>query len=194
VSGFASPVPLFENPKRKVKVVDPRGEIGFWERLYLPEFLKGLSVTVVIFFTNLFHWVFKGRGGVTIQYPEEKLTHNSRYRGLHILAQREDGSPKCVACYMCSTVCPAECIYIEAAEHPDPRIEKYPVRFDIDLSRCVFCGFCEEACPCEAIYLTDDYSDMAQDNFSDMILTLEKMLNRDQRLVEKKRAAIRGRR
>lgn len=189
-----SPVSLPPDPRRKVRVVDPRKELGLWERLYLPEILHGLAVTSTIFFRNLWKWMTFRRGGVTIRYPEEHLTHNNRYRGLHILAQREDGSPKCVACYMCSTACPAQCIYIQAAEHPDPNIEKVPVRFDIDLSRCVFCGFCEEACPCEAIYLTDTYDDMAKDNFSDLILTLDVLLHRDQRLVEKKRAAIKGRR
>ena len=43
---------------------------------------------------------------------------------------------------MCATVCPAECIYIEAGERPEKTIEKYPTRFEIDLLRCVYCGFC----------------------------------------------------
>ena len=48
---------------------------------------------------------------------------------------------------MCSTVCPADCITIEGAEHPDPAIEKFPESFTIDLLRCVYCGLCEEALP-----------------------------------------------
>src|SRR5207247_2575373 len=82
-----------------------------------------------------------------IQFPEQKRPRSERYRGIHLLTAREDGSPKCVACYMCATVCPAECIYIESGERPEKTIEKYPTRFEIDLLRCVYCGFCVDACP-----------------------------------------------
>lgn len=183
-----------QSPAKQVRVIDPRAELGLWEQLYIPQILRGLAVTTAIFLRNMGLWLRGKKGGVTIQYPEERLTHAPRYRGLHILAQREDGSPRCVACFMCSTACPADCIYIEAEEHPDPKIEKRPKRFQIDLSRCIFCGFCEEACPCEAIYLTPTYDDMPKDNFSDLIIDLDFMLNRDQNLVTIKKTAIKGRR
>jgi len=192
-SGAAHLMPP-ESDRKIVKVVDPRRDYGFWDRLYVPQIMRGLAITSSIFFGNMWKWITGRRGGVTIQYPEERLEHSPRYRGLHILAQRDNGEPKCVACFMCSTACPADCIYIEAEEHPDPDVEKYPVRFDIDLSRCVFCGYCEEACPCEAIYLTDTYDDLAQDNFSDLLITRDELLHRDQQLVEKKKTAIKGRR
>ncbi|HSM93952.1 MAG TPA: 4Fe-4S dicluster domain-containing protein, partial [Anaeromyxobacteraceae bacterium] len=67
------------------------------------------------------------------------------------LVPREDGKPRCVACYMCATVCPAQCIYIEAAEVEGDPIEKYPKKFVIDELRCIMCGFCVEACPKDAI-------------------------------------------
>ena len=94
------------------------------------------------------------REASTIQVPEQKRNVSGRYRGIHILTAREDGTPKCVACYMCATVCPAECIYIEAGERPEKSIEKYPTRFEIDLLRCVYCGFCVDACPEEAIIMS----------------------------------------
>jgi NADH-quinone oxidoreductase subunit I len=52
---------------------------------------------------------------------------------------------------MCESICPCYCIHIEAGECPDPAIEKYPVRFEIDILRCCFCGLCVEACPEDAI-------------------------------------------
>src|SRR6185503_15124264 len=87
--------------------------------------LVGMAIT----FKNMIGTMF-GRSSATVQFPEEKRKTSGRYRGVHILTQREDGTPKCVACYMCATVCPAECIYIEAGERPEQTIEKYPTRFE----------------------------------------------------------------
>ena len=117
------------------------------EAFYIPGFFAGLRLTVRHFVRNL----FGARDVVTIQYPEETRPVSVRWRGRHRLTRRENGFLKCVACYMCETVCPSKCIHIEAGEHPDLSIEKYPVRFDIDELRCVFCGLCVEACPKEAI-------------------------------------------
>ena len=124
------------------------------EKMYLPLF-GGLLVTIRHFFRNL----FKGPE-YSINYPEERRQYSHRYRGHHILTTRPDGSVRCVACYLCSTACPADCIHIEAAEHPDENIEKYPVVYEIDMLRCVFCGYCVDACPEEAIIMSNNY-DMA---------------------------------
>jgi len=93
----------------------------------------------------------KRPGAVTIQYPEVRKPLAARHRSLHRMMTRPDGRPRCVACMLCVTVCPSECITVEAAEDPDPEIQKAPSRFMIDLSRCCFCGFCVEACPEDAI-------------------------------------------
>ena len=97
------------------------------------------------------------KGLPTIQYPEMLRNYSGRFRGRHILKKREDDTLKCVACYMCETACPAECIHIEAGEHPVLAYEKYPTVFEIDLLRCVYCGYCVDACPKDAIWMTRDY-------------------------------------
>ncbi len=127
--------------------------LTFWQRLYLPEVLRGMAVTMRHLVRNLTDM----RRLPTILYPERKRDYSGRFRGKHILKTREDGTLKCVACYMCQQACPAECITIVAGEHPKIAYEKYPVVFDIDMLRCVFCGFCVDACPKDAIWMTRDY-------------------------------------
>jgi NADH-quinone oxidoreductase subunit I len=113
----------------------------------------------------------------TIEYPEKKRNLSGRYRGVHILTQREDGTPKCVACYMCATVCPAECIYIESGERPEATIEKYPTRFEIDLLRCVYCGFCVDACPEEAIIMSRE-NDLVGETREELIIDRDRLMAR----------------
>lgn len=116
-------------------------------RIYLVEILKGLKLTLGKMLYNLFH-----RDQMpTIDYPDVKRPISMRLRAMHRLLKRPDDKPRCVACMLCATACPAECIHIEANEESDHAIEKYPAKFEIDLLRCVFCGFCVEACPCDAI-------------------------------------------
>jgi len=136
---------------REVVECHPR-PLGFWQRLYLVEVFKGMAVTLRHFVGNL----FRRRYTVTVEWPEVKREYSERLRGKHILLTREDGSPRCVACYMCETACPADCIYIEADEDPGGSVEfeKRPKVFTIDLLRCVFCGFCVDACPKEAIVMS----------------------------------------
>jgi len=130
------------------------------ERWYLWEVVRGLWITIRHLVRNILHTAQMP----TIQYPEQRHVYSGRFRGRHRLLQREDGSPRCVACFMCSTACPADCIHIVAAEHPDPTIEKYPERFEIDLLRCVYCGLCEEACPCDAIRMDTGIYEIAADS------------------------------
>jgi NADH-quinone oxidoreductase subunit I len=128
------------------------------ERFYLPQIVGGLVVTTRHFVRNLtihtlhlFGLARDQRGAVTVQYPEERKVYTEGYRGAHRLTLKPDNSVRCTACFLCATACPAKCINIEAGEHPDPEVEKYPVRYEIDTLQCIYCGMCVEACPCDAI-------------------------------------------
>jgi len=118
---------------------------SFLQKIYLWDILKGLIITKK-------QMLFGKK--VTIQYPEERRQYSERYRGMHYI-KATNGVENCTACMLCPTVCPAECIHIEASERPDK--EKYPVKFEIDVLRCCFCGMCEEACPKDAIKLSMIY-------------------------------------
>jgi NADH-quinone oxidoreductase subunit I len=120
-------------------------EQGFLQRFYLIEIFMGLVITMK-------NWFF-GKN-ITYQYPEERRQYSPRYRGQHYI-KAVNGVENCTACMLCPTICPADCIHIEAGERSDK--EKYPVKFEIDILRCCFCGFCEEACPKDAIKLSNIY-------------------------------------
>ena len=140
--------------------------LGLVEQLYLPAIFAGLQTTV----KHLF------RPKVTVQFPDQLPTLPPNYRGVHRLNRDEQGRVKCVACYMCSTACPAHCIDIVAAPSPWPDREKYPETFVIDELRCIYCGMCEQACPCDAIELTSLY-DLTGLSREEMMFDKEKLLS-----------------
>ena len=161
-----------------------RKELGFWDKIYLPAVARGLWITSRHFFRNmffqtlhLFGFAKSFSGAMTYQYPEEQRPLSKRTRTRHRLTKREDGSPRCVACMMCETVCPARCINIVAKENPDPNIEKMPASFDLDLGMCVYCGYCVEVCPEDAIRMDTRILDIAAYSREGMKLDMEKLLN-----------------
>ena len=141
------------------------------ERMYLPQILVGFKTTLRHMFD------ISRRNETVVRYPEQKRKLRvENYRGVHRLNKDPDGRVACVACFMCSTACPAHCIHIEAGESPWPDREKYPVKFDIDELRCIYCGMCEEACPVDAIELTPQY-ELVGFTREEMIFDKEKLLD-----------------
>lgn len=153
---------------REVRRVDPKGSrLPFLTRIYLPTIAKGMWVS--------FKYLF--RKPVTVNYPEHKPRVSERFRGEHRLTQDEQGNMKCVACYMCATACPAQCIHIEAQAAP-PEWEgrdKIPKVFEIDMLKCIYCGYCVEACPKEAIEMTNQVPKV-YDNRQAFIYGIDKLL------------------
>jgi NADH-quinone oxidoreductase subunit I len=161
-------------PESEVKWVQtPR--IGVFEQLYVPAIVAGLQTTVRHTVQALF-----GGGTITQQYPEVTPKLPANYRGVHRLNRDEKGRVKCVACYMCSTACPAHCIDIVAAPAPEDWMkdgrEKYPETFVIDELRCIYCGMCEQACPVDAIELTTLF-DLTGSTREEMMFDKEKLLS-----------------
>jgi NADH-quinone oxidoreductase subunit I len=145
-------------------------KIGLFEQLYLPALAAGLATTIG-------HAVKTLAGGeITQRFPEQRPKLPANYRGVHRLNRDEDGRVKCVACYMCSTACPAHCIDIVAAPSPWPDREKYPEMFVIDELRCIYCGMCEQACPVDAIELTT-LADLTGMSREEMMFDKEKLLS-----------------
>ena len=141
------------------------------QRVYLIAIVRGMAITGRHFFRNL----FRPGSMPTINYPEKKRAYSPRFRGLQILTVKENGEVRCTACMLCATACPAACIHITAAEHPNPNVEKFPREFNIDMLRCVFCGMCEEACPVDAIRMGPNYELAAFDR-SDFIYSKEDLI------------------
>ena len=129
----------YNNPSTKRKM-------SLWEKMYFPEIVRGLMTT--------FKHIFKPK--FTRQYPEERWDAPDSFRGRPVLVLDDNGVERCVACGLCSRVCPPLAIEVQASE-TELMKERYPVRFEINMLRCIFCGFCEEVCPEEAIVMSKDY-------------------------------------
>jgi NADH-quinone oxidoreductase subunit I len=159
----------------KIKVVERHG-LSLKDKLYIPAIIGGLKTTIGHFTKNL-----KDTTNLkTLQYPEElpsDVMENERYRGVHRLTTHDDGSEKCVACYLCATACPADCIFIEAEERFDEYAEKRPKAFDIDLLECVYCGYCVEACPCDAIRMDTGIFSFVGSDRKDFLVDKEYLMN-----------------
>ncbi len=133
-------------------VVD-RKPLTLAERLYLPQILSGMRITLKHFFAR----------NVTMEYPEQRPAIPAGYRGVPTLVKDPHGREKCVSCQLCEFVCPPKAIRIIPGEVPAAQtdrshVEKAPQAFDIDMLRCIYCGLCQEVCPEEAIFLQTQYS------------------------------------
>jgi NADH-quinone oxidoreductase subunit I len=113
--------------------------------------LRGLGTTIKHVFES----------PVTISFPEVERPVRERFKGKHALKRYDNGLEKCIGCALCAAACPADAIWVEAAENSDEARfspgERYAKTYEINMLRCIFCGYCEDACPTEAIVLEHEY-------------------------------------
>ena len=153
-------------------------EMSWWERLYVPAVFQGLA-------TTLRHIPAKKK---TVEYPEvrpeQMRVHPDRYRGMHRLTKDPQGRVKCVACFMCATACPANCITIIAQPTPSEWTdrEKMPAVFEINELRCIFCGMCVEACPEDAIRMDTNVTVPVFGRREDFIFDKDRLLSHEPRM------------
>lgn len=154
------------------KPIIRKKDLTFWQRIYLPEILKGIATTIRHMFKPKF----------TYKFPEERFQPQSSFRGRPVLVA-ENGVERCVACGLCSRVCPALAIEVQAAETEMIK-ERYPIKFEINMVRCIFCGFCEEVCPEEAIVMSNEYL-LVFSSQEEAIFGKEKLLKSTEELKER---------
>jgi len=135
----------------------------------LPEILTGMKTVI----RNVF------RKKETVSYPEVRRRPFPRYKGRHILDRHPDGLEKCIGCELCAGVCPADAIYVVAAENaPGERFspgERYAQIYQMNYLRCIFCGLCVEACPTQALLMTTEY-ELSGSSREELIYTKDRLI------------------
>src|SRR5437764_14823789 len=112
--------------------------------------------SIIGFATTLKH-LFKKP--ITVNYPDQKVPMSPKWRGKQVLMRDENGLEKCVACGLCAVACPADAIYLEAAEN-DGTVQAgppYASVYQIHKTPALFGGYCEQACPVGAMLVGKDY-------------------------------------
>jgi NADH-quinone oxidoreductase chain I len=114
---------------------------GFWS------LLAGMAVTIRYFVKPV----------VTVQYPRQKIQMSPRYRGYpQFVIDPDTQTHRCIACEMCSRICPSQLITVEGAKFPGEK-QKRGTRYIHEHYYCSLCGLCVEVCPTTALEFSKEY-------------------------------------
>jgi NADH-quinone oxidoreductase chain I len=109
--------------------------------------LAGMAVTIRYFVKPI----------VTVQYPRQKITMTPRYRGYpQFIIDAETGTHRCIACEMCSRICPSQLITVEGTKFPGEK-QKRATKYLHEHYYCSLCGLCTEVCPTSALEYSAEY-------------------------------------
>jgi NADH-quinone oxidoreductase subunit I len=111
----------------------------------------------------------------TVFYPREKKKMPDNFRG-YILFDPD----KCISCFNCSFVCPANAIRMKEA----PNNRYYPT---IDYGKCIFCHFCIDSCSGGALKSTKIH-DVAYKDVDEMFASTEEMIEPPEIIREDKKS------
>ena len=114
---------------------------GFWS------LLAGMAVTIRYFVKPV----------ITVQYPRQKIQMSPRYRGYpQFILDPDTKTHRCIACEMCSRICPSQLITVEGAKFPGEK-QKRGTRYIHEHYYCSLCGLCVEVCPTTALEFSKVY-------------------------------------
>ena len=115
--------------------------VGFWS------LLAGMAVTIRYFVKPI----------VTVQYPRAKIQMSPNYRGYpQFIIDPETQTHRCIACEMCSRICPSQLITVEGAKFPGEK-QKRATKYIHGHQYCSLCGLCVEVCPTTALEFSQVY-------------------------------------
>ena len=114
---------------------------GFWS------LLAGMAVTIRYFVKPV----------VTVQFPRQKIQMSPRYRGYpQFILDPDTQTHRCIACEMCSRICPSQLITVEGAKFPGEK-QKRGTKYIHEHYYCSLCGLCVEVCPTTALEFSREY-------------------------------------
>jgi NADH-quinone oxidoreductase subunit I len=168
--------------------VERDAKVGRLPRRRRPAVVRDLFATGWRFLRNLRGFATgRNRRDFLVQVPEERIDHPDAFRGMPVLVERADGTPRCVGCRQCAVVCPPGCIDVVAGGSTGveaPRV------FEIDMARCMFCGLCEEVCPETAVVMSREVEIASYDRES-LVFGMKELLV-PEALLERRIAYLRG--